>query len=87
VKRQDALLYADTCGRSTAPGLTSAERLTDEVTAQTEGQVADPVDRVIQVTPAALVAVEGSTAYVEMSGGCQGCGMARAHWARAYWSP
>ncbi len=27
---------------------------------------------------AALVAVEGSTAYVEMSGGCQGCGMARA---------
>ncbi len=27
---------------------------------------------------AALVAVEGSTAYVEMFGGCQGCGMARA---------
>ena len=27
---------------------------------------------------ATLVAVEGSTAYVEMSGGCQGCGMARA---------
>jgi len=27
---------------------------------------------------AALVAVEGSVAYVEMSGGCQGCGMARA---------
>jgi Fe/S biogenesis protein NfuA len=27
---------------------------------------------------AGLVAVEGSTAYVEMSGGCQGCGMARA---------
>ena len=27
---------------------------------------------------AALVSVEGSTAYVEMSGGCQGCGMARA---------
>ena len=27
---------------------------------------------------AALVAVEGAIAYVEMSGGCQGCGMARA---------
>jgi len=27
---------------------------------------------------AALVAVEGPIAYVEMSGGCQGCGMARA---------
>ncbi len=27
---------------------------------------------------AALVAVESSVAYVEMSGGCQGCGMARA---------
>jgi Fe/S biogenesis protein NfuA len=27
---------------------------------------------------AALVAVEGPVAYVEMSGGCQGCGMARA---------
>jgi Fe/S biogenesis protein NfuA len=27
---------------------------------------------------AALVAVEGSIAYIEMSGGCQGCGMARA---------
>jgi Fe/S biogenesis protein NfuA len=25
-----------------------------------------------------LVGVQGSTAYVEMSGGCQGCGMARA---------
>ncbi len=27
---------------------------------------------------ASLVGVSGSTAYVEMSGGCQGCGMARA---------
>ena len=27
---------------------------------------------------AALVAVDGPIAYVEMSGGCQGCGMARA---------
>jgi len=27
---------------------------------------------------ASLVGVAGSTAYVEMSGGCQGCGMARA---------
>ena len=27
---------------------------------------------------ASLVGVQGSTAYVEMSGGCQGCGMARA---------
>jgi Fe/S biogenesis protein NfuA len=27
---------------------------------------------------AALVAVEGPVAYVQMSGGCQGCGMARA---------
>ena len=27
---------------------------------------------------ASLVAVAGPTAYVEMSGGCQGCGMARA---------
>jgi Fe/S biogenesis protein NfuA len=53
-----------------------------------EGPVAERVMQVLDedINPqiamhgghAALVSVDGSTAFVEMSGGCQGCGMARA---------
>lgn len=52
-----------------------------------EGPVAERVARVIaeQINPsiamhggaAELVSVDGSTAYVKLSGGCQGCGMAQ----------
>jgi Fe/S biogenesis protein NfuA len=53
-----------------------------------EGPIAERVMQVLDedINPqiamhgghAALVSVDGSTAFVEMSGGCQGCGMARA---------
>jgi Fe/S biogenesis protein NfuA len=49
-----------------------AERVVAVLDAQVNPQIAMHGGR------AALVAVQGSVAYVEMSGGCQGCGMARA---------
>ena len=73
-------------------GLVVINANTPAVAGCTSGDVTGPVaERVLEVLErdvnpqiamhggrAALVAVEGAIAYVEMSGGCQGCGMARA---------
>ena len=38
----------------------------------------ESADRRARAVPARLAAIEGSIAYVELSGGCQGCGSAKA---------
>lgn len=69
---------------NTPPAATAAARPRGDLSSPLAQRVVEVLEN--EVNPqiashgghAELVAVEGSIAYVEMSGGCQGCGMARA---------
>lgn len=74
-----AIINANTPERLSAPDLKGGD-LTGPVARRVIEVLENDVNPQIAMHGgrAALVGVEGPIAYVEMSGGCQGCGMARA---------